>query len=132
MADIEELVNNLIKLHGTNNPEIIARNEGIKLSKCPINAHGVAMNCLGEKSIIINTDMSPLETFVTSGHEVGHCLLHDDEDRLFLKEKMLFENNKIENEANKFAALLLFSSDIDFELEPGDEELLEKLRSYLD
>ncbi len=132
LADIEELVRELINLHGTNNPETIARNEGIKIAKCPMNADGVAVICAEEKSIMVDSRLNPLETFVTSGHELGHCLLHDDEDRLFLKEKMLFENNKIENEANKFAAILLFSSDINIELEPGDEELLEKLRSYLD
>lgn len=132
MADIEELVKNLIKLHGTNDPETIARNEGIKVTKCPMNVNGVAVVCAEEKSIMVNSKLSPLETFTTSSHELGHCLLHDDEDRLFLKERMLFENNKIENEANKFAALLLFSSDIDFELEPGDEELIEKLKTYLD
>ena len=132
MADIEELVKNLIKLHGTNDPETIARNEGIKVTKCPMNVNGVAVVCAEEKSIMVNSKLSPLETLTTSSHELGHCLLHDDEDRLFLKERMLFENNKIENEANKFAALLLFSSDIDFELEPGDEELIEKLKTYLD
>lgn len=132
MVDIEELVENLIQLHGTNNPETIARNEGIKITKCPMNVEGVAVICAEEKSIMLDSRLNPLETFVTSGHELGHCLLHGDEDRLFLKEKMLFENNKIENEANRFVALLLFSSDIDFELEPGDEELLGKLRSYLD
>lgn len=131
MVDIEELVKNLIKLHGTNDPETIARNEGIKIARCPMNANGVAVICAKEKSIMIDSRLNSLETFVTSGHELAHCLLHDDEDRLFLREKMLFENSKIENEANKFAAHLLFSSDIDIELEYGDEELLEKLKTYL-
>lgn len=128
---IEELVRKLIDLHGTSNPETIAKNEGIKVARCPMNVKGAAILCAGEKNIIVDSRLSPLETFVTFGHELAHCMLHDGEDRLFLREKMFFENDRIENEAHKFTAYVLFNYPHDIELEPGDEELLKKLRNYL-
>ena len=82
-------------------------------------------------SIVIDSKLYGLEKITAMYHELAHSQMHPDETYLLMKDYFIFESSKIENEANTFAAymVLKYSENIDFE--PGDEELLEKLKTFL-
>ncbi|MGE7091255.1 ImmA/IrrE family metallo-endopeptidase [Lysinibacillus sp. NPDC048646] len=45
-------------------------------------------------------------------HELGHAILHPDENTAFLKKNTLFSTDKIEIEANTFAVELLLPDEL--------------------
>ncbi|MEW8956389.1 ImmA/IrrE family metallo-endopeptidase, partial [Clostridium sp.] len=48
----------------------------------------------------------------TCGHELGHAILHEDSNTPFLRNNTFYSINKLERQANMFAAYLLINSDI--------------------
>lgn len=49
---------------------------------------------------------------MTCAHELGHAILHPDENTAFLKKNTLFSTDKIEVEANTFAVELLLPDEL--------------------
>ena len=133
MEDIVFLADDLVQKHGTYDPEKLIKFEGISLIKHPMNMSGVFISSCNKKTILINTNLTFLEQITTMYHELLHGIKHNTEDCLFMRDRMLFENNKIENEANSFAAHMIFSyfNEMDIELEIGDKKKKKKLRTYL-
>lgn len=131
LVDISLLAEELIVKHGTSNPERLIKLEGIDLMFYPMDIRGLyILNC-GKQTIVINPNLTKLEKYGTMYHELCHSQIHGNQDYLFMWDHIRFENDRIENEANKFAAYMIYHYNRDIELEPGDEELLEKLKTYL-
>lgn len=63
------------------------------------------------KYIFINSNLSANEQRVVLAHELGHAVLHTRSNTKFLRANTLFSINKIEKEANIFAAELLINDD---------------------
>lgn len=85
------------------------------------------------QTIIVDTDDEPNRQAFTIAHELGHHFLHEGktEKEIYLRyysEKLSFEDKKVEQQANLFAASLLMPEELirkEWELHP-DEKLLAK------
>ena len=70
------------------------------------------------KQIHINANLDDNMQKFTCAHELGHAILHPNASTPFLRSKTLFSINKMENEANTFAAELLIPDELILE-NPG-------------
>jgi Zn-dependent peptidase ImmA (M78 family) len=104
-----------IKKHQTNNPFEIAKNRNIIIRYFPLGQTlGFYMKNVRHQVITINSDIEDyLKKFVCA-HELGHAILHKDENTPFLHKNTLFSKDKIEREANEFAVhLLLYDKNLE-------------------
>ncbi len=101
-------INKEIKKHKTNNPFEIAKNRNIIIRYFSLGQTlGFYMKNVRHQVITINSDIEDyLKKFVCA-HELGHAILHPDENTPFLHKNTLFSKNRIEREANEFAVHLL-------------------------
>lgn len=131
MKYIKLLADELVTKHETYDPEKLIKSEGIELVFHTMDINGLYISNCGRKTIVIDSKLYGLEKITAMYHELAHSQMHPDETYLLMKDYFIFESSKIENEANTFAAymVLKYSENIDFE--PGDEELLEKLKTFL-
>ena len=67
--------------------------------------------------IVINTNLSPSMQRTVCAHELGHAVLHTHANTPFLRKNTFFSVDKLEIEANTFAALLLIDKKT---IQPGD------------
>lgn len=63
------------------------------------------------KVIHINQDLPEQKQRFTCAHELGHALMHPNACTPFLREHTLFSVDKLEVEANRFAACLCYPAD---------------------
>lgn len=110
---IKDIVKDLVKKHGTNNPYEIA-----SAKKIYVFEHDMHEEILGfykyirkNKFIYINANLPKDEKLFTCAHELGHSEIHPKLNTPFLKRKTLFSVDRIENEANRFAVELLMPDD---------------------
>ncbi|WP_225434140.1 ImmA/IrrE family metallo-endopeptidase [Peribacillus tepidiphilus] len=105
---IMRTINKEIKKHKTNNPFEIAKNRNIIIRYFSLGQTlGFYMKNVRHQVITINSDIEDyLKKFVCA-HELGHAILHPDENTPFLHKNTLFSKNRIEREANEFAVHLL-------------------------
>lgn len=97
-----------IKKHRTNNPFEIAKNRNIIIRYFPLGQTlGFYMKNVRHQVISINNDINDqLKKFVCA-HELGHAILHPNENTPFLSKNTLISKDKIETQANFFAVRLL-------------------------
>lgn len=109
--DIKKLVSQLIKKYGTSNPFKLAEQLGIAVVFEPLGSiHGYYSRSHRIKVLHINSNLSCEKQLSTCAHELGHALLHPDENTAFLKSKTLYPTDRIEVEANEFMTELLFKT----------------------
>lgn len=108
MNNIKETVNNLIDKYETNCPFKIAKQRNIIIIYNQLKDYFGYFNTYKRcKFIHINNQLDEtLQRFVCA-HELGHAILHPRTNTPFLKKNTLFSTEKIELEANTFAAELL-------------------------
>lgn len=98
----------LIRKFKTNDPFQIAKGCHIKLMYADLgHLGGFYQYYKRTKIIIINEALPPYEQREVCAHELGHALLHPKKNRFFLHRSTLFNCDKLEREANLFAACLL-------------------------
>lgn len=107
---IIELAGLIAAEHETRNPITIANNLGIvvhchTLREC----RGYYMKALDQHYITIAVDLPKMVKMFVCAHEIGHFLLHQRINRLFMDYRTYMIPDRFENEADKFAAQLLFS-----------------------
>lgn len=112
---IKRLVSYYTRLCGTNDPRRIAEFLGIHIVIMPLgNAAGYYKYMKRIRWIFINEDIIDDEAYfcVVMAHELGHALLHKNENCTFMAKHTLLSTSRIEQEANQFAAQLLITDDL--------------------
>lgn len=132
--DIRRRVKNLEKKYGTKNPYSLCSKLKIKILYSDLgDIKGIYKKILGNRFIVINENLDEFCQKVVLAHELGHAILHNSKEVQALKDYDLFPrlNNKIEMEANTFAAELLIDDNYidDYIENPSiDIRILEQLR----
>ena len=82
--------------------------------------------------IFINSALSKIIKDIVILHELGHYFLHPIDDYLLMKDKFLFTENRMENEANSFAitAFNFLNNSYDY-ISDNDLKILKKLKTYV-
>ncbi|MGN0958252.1 MAG: ImmA/IrrE family metallo-endopeptidase [Selenomonas bovis] len=109
--DIRKKVQQLIRRHGTNDPERLARTMGINVIYIDLggSVYGTYLKYKRVKTILIDAERTPehLRRFVLA-HELGHAVCTPDANTSWISAYTLTLNtDRIEREANTFAVELL-------------------------
>lgn len=113
-----------VKKHKTNNPFEIAKRKHIIVRYLPLgNTLGFYMKNSRHQVITLNSDMNENNLNYVCAHELGHAILHPDENTPFLHKNTLFSKDKIERQANYWAIKLLLH-DVDLRLYETKQDLL--------
>lgn len=110
--EISALARTVAAEHETRNPILICKNMGVivqwhELLEC----RGYYMRVLGRSYVTLATDLSEKEALFVCAHELGHYLLHQQLNRIFMDYRTFMVAGHFENEADKFAAHLLFGGE---------------------
>jgi Zn-dependent peptidase ImmA (M78 family) len=73
----------------------------------PESVRGFYHTLRGHPLIYINVDASPEEQMEICGHELGHAVMHASLNTLFLESVGVFNQGRVEREADRFCAELL-------------------------
>lgn len=110
---IKQIVAQLIRKHGTNNPFRIASQKNILVLFEPLGGMMGYFNTYKRIPMIhINDSMDEHDQRYTCAHELGHAIQHRNVNTPFLKRNTLQSIDKIEREANEFAVELLIPDDL--------------------
>ena len=105
---IKKTVDNLVLTHQTKDPYKISKQLGITIIEENLGSiNGYYNEILGIKFIHINENLSDSRKQFTVAHELGHAILHPNFNQHFLKKHTLFNIDRYEKEANKFAIHLI-------------------------
>lgn len=116
MKWIVEIVNGLIEVYKTRNVyELLDLLEITLIKKKLINDEKgrFLRDMFGNETIFISNELSNEEERIVIAHELGHLILHTDLTTSYYTENHLLNKDQIEVQANKFAAELLISDDIE-------------------
>ena len=113
--DIRKKVQQLIRRHGTNDPERLARTMGINVIYIDLggSVYGTYLKYKRVQTILIDAERTPehLRRFVLA-HELGHAVCTPDANTSWISAYTLALNtDRIEREANTFAVELLLPDD---------------------
>ncbi|OCZ54355.1 hypothetical protein A7D23_06135 [Dehalobacter sp. TeCB1] len=98
----------LTRRYKTNNPFRIAELKNILILFEPLgNTLGYHNSYKRSKFIHINENLEEIERQMVCAHELGHAILHPKANTPFLRANTYFSTDRIEREANEFAAELL-------------------------
>ncbi|MBG9567538.1 ImmA/IrrE family metallo-endopeptidase [Brevibacillus agri] len=116
MQSTKQIVQRLIKQHGTNDPTTIARKMGILiLFEDFKNIWGYFNMSKRVPMIHVNRNLDEhLQRFVIA-HELGHRIRHPKVNVPFLRANTFLSVDRIEREANEFAVELLMPDDLLYE-----------------
>ncbi|MGG0155645.1 tyrosine-type recombinase/integrase [Bacillus mycoides] len=105
---IRDLVQQLCTKYNTNNPYELA--DCLKINVLTWDLHeeinGFYKYEKRNRYIVINNHLSPSMQRTVCAHELGHAILHTHANTPFLRKNTFFSVDKLEIEANTFAALL--------------------------
>ena len=128
---IKRIVNALIKRYDTNDPFEIARQMKVEYIIGPLGScSGCYMYLKRHRCIFLNDNLSEHESRLVMAHELGHAVLHRNQNCYFIRHKTFFSCNKIEIEANKFAVELLISDESLAEYSECTIEQLTRIYGY--
>lgn len=128
---IKKKIAHLKLKYETNNPFELAKSLGILVLYEDLgNINGYYNKQIRMKQIHINCNLNKHEMQFTCAHELGHALLHQNENTHFLRNNTLFSIDKLEIEANKFAMELLLSDEILNEYKECSIEQIARLLGY--
>ena len=123
--DISKRVKNLVRMYNTHDPIRIAKLKGIEVEYYDLGEiKGFYKKILGNKFIGLNDTIGEFSILVSSGHELGHDVLHSTKQIQLMKDYVLLpKDNVIEIQANKFVAELLLYEGANYEyiLKSGTE-----------
>lgn len=103
----------LITKYGTNNPEELCRFLGIVLVDQPLPkvTKGFCLTLTAGRAIVLNENLQPYERRSCIAHELGHALLHNGINYMFVSQSTQMVTGKYETEADLFAAALLLNEE---------------------
>jgi len=107
--EIRKIVDAVVKKVGSRDPFKIARDSGILIIKQPMDdAHGMWIHEKRIKAILINENLSPARQRLVCAHELGHAMMHPDENVASIRAYTSLITSHLEVEANYFAYELEF------------------------
>ena len=107
------LTNELIEKFQSRDPIEIAKGLGIRLLYEELGMINGYYNEIGDlKFIHINNRLSEEQEIFTAAHELGHSILHERTNVLFLHAFTHERTGRMEYEANLFATFLLISDEV--------------------
>lgn len=110
--DIKGLAEKICKKHNSRDPFEIARQRNIIVVYEPLGSvRGYYSKSLRQKFIHINQELERQQALFTCGHELGHSILHPNTNTPFLRASTLFSVNRLEIQANLFAACMIYSDE---------------------
>lgn len=110
---IRDLVISLVLEYGTRDPYEIANNLGIEVifRSYSLSTKGYFTKILGYPFIVINSNLNERDKLIVMAHELGHAILHGEEDIFLIRKHTLFAVGPLEVQSNQFAAELLIDND---------------------
>ena len=125
------IIKKLVSESGTTNPEKLCKFLGIKIYYTKMNFMGFIVKINKVIHIFINSALSKIIKDIVILHELGHYFLHPIDDYLLMKDKFLFTENRMANEANSFAvtAFNFLNNTYDY-ISENDLKILKKLKTY--
>lgn len=119
MGQAIETALSLKEKYGTNNPFLLCDCLDIcyLFLELPPHIKGFYSLIDGSKILFINTSVQEKERMAVCAHELGHALLHEKSNAIFMSEKTYHICSKFEREADLFSAYLLLD-----ELEPDRQD----------
>ncbi|EJL43992.1 MULTISPECIES: ImmA/IrrE family metallo-endopeptidase [Brevibacillus] len=131
MQSTKQIVQRLIKQHGTNDPTTIARKMGILiLFEDFKNIWGYFNISKRIPMIHVNRNLDEhLQRFVIA-HELGHRILHPKVNVPFLRANTFQSIDRIEREANEFAVELLMPDSLLYEHQHTGMTIREAAATY--
>jgi len=128
---IKQIVEKLVKKHGTNNPFEIASQKGIVLLFEQLGGiYGYHHSFKRINIIHINSELDESMQRFVCAHELGHAVLHPELSTSFLHKNTLFCMDKVEREANEFAVELLLPDDCIYTYQNTDMTIYEVATTY--
>lgn len=128
---IDDIISYLVKKYHTRNPFELAKCLNIEILFEELGTiNGYYNRPLRMKQIHINCNLNDGMKRFTCAHELGHALLHPNANTPFLQKHTLLSVNKMEIEANTFAASLLIPNEAIFENYNYTTEQLSRLLGY--
>ncbi len=110
--DIRKTVESLCRKHQTRDPLQICRDKGILVRFEPLGTIRGYYSCSHRiKMIHLNGALDEQQQRFTCCHELGHAILHPKANTPFLRANTFLSVNRLEQEANCFAACLLYPKD---------------------
>jgi Zn-dependent peptidase ImmA (M78 family) len=110
--DVKETAEWYISKFETKNPFRIAKGLGVLVKTAGLGDYsGCYMYLNRHKCIFLNDNLNESERRLVMAHELGHAILHKDQNCYFIRNKTYLLCSRIEREANLFAVNLLISDD---------------------
>ena len=108
-TNIEKIASNIAGEHETRDPFAICKSLDITVFFCHlVDIRGLCHCENGRKLIYIADDLDDHVAEFVCGHELGHHILHDGCNRIFMDSNTRVVVGKYENEADRFACHLLY------------------------
>lgn len=110
--DAKETAEWYIRKFETKNPFRIAKELGILVKTSNLGDYsGCYMYLNRHRCIFLNDNLNESERRLVMAHELGHAILHKNQNCYFIRNKTHLLCSRIEREANLFAVNLLVSDD---------------------
>ena len=128
---IKNKVDQLVKKYQTRDPFELIKGMNVILVRCSLDGVRGFYQYFQRNNIIYLDDQLPeKEQFFVLAHELGHMFLHKKSNAIFMDTHTCFNTDKLEREANTFAAELLIPDTIIMEKSDFTLEQLARLTGY--
>lgn len=106
--EINKIVEKIIKKYKSTDPYKLAKEMNTIVMFEPLGSYrGYYNKIYRQKFIHINQDLDEIQKKITCAHELGHSVLHSNTNTPFMRNNTFYSMNKLERQANLFAAYLL-------------------------
>lgn len=129
--DIKKLADFIAKKYQTRNPFEILKGMNTILVFAPlVDIRGFYQSFQRNNIIYIDENLQEHEQRLVRAHELGHMLLHKNENTVFMDSRTHLKTSTYETEANKFAVELLIPNEVILENWKCTTEQLSFLTGY--
>ena len=133
MRKEQQIVEKLIKKYKTSNPFELCDRLNVDVRYADLGSiRGMYRYTKKNTFITLNSalNLTRMEYIMICAHELGHLLLHKDENRVMMDRAFcsrIYKPSRYENEANRFALYLLMK---EYKIHPANISLLSKYSGF--